>query len=296
MIQGENIETVTVPSSASSSLAKPAENIDSLQQLTYYKMLDSIFESNISKYDTHIIQEPIKTNNLVNEHIINKGKSYLEPNQRALHNDNFTSIIVLLIFVLLGVTAALEGKKIYQLYKAIIGLSYASVLKRDEKTISRRSSIFLLLIFLFSSSLVLFNGIVHSNYATIFSNNIVLFMVIAIAIIVAYFIKISSALILGFIFEKAAMVSDYVFNILLFNIGLGIVLFPLSVLYIYTSIPKELILIISFIIISFFIGYRIIRSIYISFQQGAFVSYIFLYFCALEILPLIVLIKLLIIQ
>jgi hypothetical protein len=296
MIAREIQDSIPMPVKFISNYTHPIVNIDSLQQASYNKMLDSIFESNNSKYDTQIIQEPVNKKNLVNEIILEKGKAYLEPTEREFHSDNYTTIIVLLIFALLGVIAALEGKKINQLYKAIIGLSYASVLKREEKTISRRSSFLLLLVFLFTTSLVLFNGIIYNNYSTMFSNNLILFIAIIASIITAYFIKIFSVIILGFIFEKTVMVSDYVFNILLFNVGLGIVLFPFLILYFYTPLPKDILLIISFSIISFFIVYRILRSIYISFQQGAFISYIFLYFCALEILPLIVLIKILIKQ
>lgn len=276
--------------------SKLVENPDSLRQVSYFNRLDSVFKSNISKYDTFIIQEPVNKNSLITERIKQSVSGYKEPQYREAFAEDLVSGILLFIFLLLGITSAIEGKRIKQLYKAMLAASFANVLKREEKIISNSSSVMLLLVFLLGVSLCVYNGIYYYRYTTDISDKTMLFITLFFGFISVYFAKIITVTFLAFVFEQKELASNYIFNLLLFNIGLGVLLFPILVLYTYTSLPKEIVLTISFTMIAFFISYRTIRNIYMSIQQGAVMSYIFLYFCALEFLPLMVLIKLLVIQ
>lgn len=288
----DSIQSPVITTFISSS--KPIENADSLRQISYFNRLDSVFKSNISTYDTLIIQEPVNKNMLITERIRQSGKGYKEPQYREPFAEDLVSGILLLVFLLLGITSAIEGKRIKQLYRAMLAVSFANVLKREEKFISHRSSVMLLLAFLLGVSLCVYNGIYYYRYTTDISDKTILFITLFLGFICVYFTKVITVTFLAFVFEQKELASNYIFNLLLFNIGSGVLLFPILVLYTYTLLPKEIVLMVSFTMIAFFISYRTIRNIYMSIQQGAVMSYIFLYFCALEFLPLMVLIKLLI--
>lgn len=115
-----------------------------------------------------------------------------------------------------------------------------------------------------------------------------------------YFICILSFLIikylflvwLAYVFQKKYQFEEIIFQSFLYERVVGIVIFPLLLLLFYSSIPHTLLLNAIYIILIFFMIYKIVRMGYLSFFSTSFSkAHIIIYLCTLEILPLIILSK-----
>jgi hypothetical protein len=96
----------------------------------------------------------------------------------------------------------------------------------------------------------------------------------------------------GFLFNKITVFREYLYNSLIFSKLLGVGLLPLLLFAVYTSgILQEVFfwLTSGTVIIVFLM--RLIRSAVFSFRKDVSIFYMFLYLCALEIVPLMLLYK-----
>ena len=94
---------------------------------------------------------------------------------------------------------------------------------------------------------------------------------------------------------KHELGSEYIFNVFLHSQVIGIILFPMVVCLQFSRYPIEWFLYPSMVIYILFFTLRTFRGFVIaSSEQNSGFLYIILYFCALEILPLLVLVKFLV--
>lgn len=111
-------------------------------------------------------------------------------------------------------------------------------------------------------------------------------------IITFLFLKYLLLLWLAYVFQKKYQFEEIIFQSFLYERVVGIVIFPLLLLLFYSSIPHTLLLNAIYIILVFFMIYKIVRMGYLSFFSTSFSkAHIIIYLCTLEILPLIILSK-----
>jgi hypothetical protein len=105
-----------------------------------------------------------------------------------------------------------------------------------------------------------------------------------------WILKIGLIRFLSFIFRTHQPSNEYILNILIFNILTGIFLLPLLVFAVY--LKCVIFLWICMIIFTLFFIFRLIRGFLIGISITKFSSvFLFVYLCSLEMLPLVVLIK-----
>ena len=117
---------------------------------------------------------------------------------------------------------------------------------------------------------------------------------LTIAILVLFFLKKMLYLLVADIFARRDYAKECIFNVYLINRALGICLFPIVVALAFvkpTVISSGTLLVIGYVIIGFFYLYRIFREFQVSVKNHISLLYIFLYFCTLEILPIMLLVK-----
>jgi hypothetical protein len=121
---------------------------------------------------------------------------------------------------------------------------------------------------------------------------------IALTIFGVYVVKIISTRMLGFVFEVKEAAREYAYNIVLFNKTVGLLLFPVTLLLAYArQIPSSWLIGLGLGLWGLVLLYRLLRLSFIGFSvRGVSIFYIILYLCTLEILPVLVIIKLLIKQ
>ncbi len=207
-------------------------------------------------------------------------------------NDWWISGIILLcvsVFVLIKVLA---NKRFKQIFFAIFGPHYFHLLNREGNLFKERISVPLFVIYSLLISLLFYQTIlIFFNYQDELLNPFVLFSLIYASIIVLWSLKITFIKFIAKLFKEYQISIEYRTNVLVFNIITGVFLLPLLILIVY--LKADIFFYSTFFIIGLLILFRFFRSMQIAISlKKISVFYIFLYFCSLEILPAIVIIKL----
>jgi len=173
--------------------------------------------------------------------------------------------------------------------------SRMSVRLLKEKNESTSPVIQSLLFFYFiTTGLFVFMAMNYYGLYLSYTHGFISFLTFSLLITTIYFIKIASIKILGFIFLQKKVIDEYIHNLKLFNITIGIVLLPIIICipFLNAYLVSESHLIQSgFIIFIIIFIFKLIRGFFVSYRQNVSVFYILLYLCTLEILPLALLLR-----
>lgn len=209
-------------------------------------------------------------------------------------------VILLLIVGLMMAVRIFYRKSFLELISAFFSFRYSVQLIRDENILLQRATIVLTIIFTLTLALFLYQADVVSQWKLPFTPsgfNAYIFFALIISAIYAF--KFMVLKIAGFIFDIAQEMETYVFTVFLINNMFGLLLLPVVVInFLYPSMPG--IEAVSFSILGLaciFLLYRLVRGVLISRESPYHSSlYLFFYLCALEIAPLLVLVKVLVRQ
>ena len=118
------------------------------------------------------------------------------------------------------------------------------------------------------------------------------FLSLALFLSVIYVAKTLIILFLGFIFDQGERAWEYVTEMYVFAHFLGMVLLPAALLVTYANeVNSKTIVEAVFIVIALLFVYRTIKMFILMTNKGLSMMYLFLYICALEILPFAVIAK-----
>jgi hypothetical protein len=202
-------------------------------------------------------------------------------------------VLLFVSFTMLVFLRVFDFRRLVALLQGFVRASSVGTLYREESALSSRVSFFLLLNFIIMSSLFAWQtfGVVFTNYPAPTD-----FLWIALAIVGAYMIKIISTRLLGFVFEVREAAQEYVYNIVLFNKTVGLFLFPITLCLAYAhQIPQNWLVGAGIVSWSIVLLYRLLRLSWIGLSvRGVSLFYIILYLCTLEILPFVVIVKVLV--
>jgi len=209
--------------------------------------------------------------------------------------NNWMFWILLSSLVLFGWCRLLYRKQLDLIFKSSINYNFALKSIRNNNEFSDRFSAILTIIFGLNFGLFAFQTasiLGNINMPGLKSTGITL--IIGFALVILYGIKGLLLKILGFIFQERDYSQEYVHNMHLYNRVLGLFMFPIiiSLAFVKRSLisHETLIYIGSTVILGMFF-LRILRGIQISIRSNISILYMFLYFCILEILPIVVLVK-----
>jgi len=94
----------------------------------------------------------------------------------------------------------------------------------------------------------------------------------------------------GFLFNRVNIMREYLYNIFIFNKLSGLLVLPLTFLLVYTrGILQGMFHIFIIFVLSAIVIMRLIRGVVFSYRKEVLFFYMFLYLCALEIAPLVLL-------
>lgn len=221
----------------------------------------------------------------------------VNPGPVSLTKRNADWFTLVLVFVVIGFTwiKAFYFKIFRQLVSAFFSNSIANQIVRDENILVQRASIIMSFIFYLTSSLFIYQVSVFFKWDYPFlSEGILRFLVICLIVAFTYSFKMVLLKGLGEVFNIDKPVATYIFNIFLINNMLGLLLLPvvITTAYVVTdSTWYALYTGVAIVIISFI--YRMVRAFIIWIPlKGVSFFYLMLYFCTLEIAPLIIIVKL----
>ena len=94
----------------------------------------------------------------------------------------------------------------------------------------------------------------------------------------------------GILFNRVKIIREYLYNMFVFNKLSGLLAVPLAFLLVYTrETLQDVMFWIGIFALSGIVVLRLIRAIVFSYKKEVLIFYMFLYLCALEIIPLVLL-------
>ena len=204
---------------------------------------------------------------------------------KTILNQDIIFVLLTISFLLVGILKGFYWKHSKLLFMGIFAQRYANQYLREENAFTERVSFITFLLMSINISLIILKLIPKTSVLETFS--------LITGVMLFFILKIGLILLLGSIFRLKDIAKLGVFFSFLFDRTLGFFLFPLLILlYFFTfNITSFVMLIVAilfiiFLLLKFFWLWKIATNAF-----GLSHFYIFLYLCALEISPLLLLAK-----
>lgn len=181
-----------------------------------------------------------------------------------------------------------------QLFGAYFNITTTNQIVRDESVLLQRASLFLSVISYMVMGLFVYqlSEILRWNIPYL-QGGLLRFIFFSVAIAASYSVKMIILRFFSNVFDLDKPVALYIFNVFLMVMMIGLLLLPVNILLAYASSQiREWVMWISVGIISLLFLYRLVRAVGIWIGIPGFsVFYLFLYLCAFEIAPLLIIWK-----
>lgn len=254
-------------------------------------------EYNNSFYNTHWEKIKINENRKIDFFTV---KTIL-PEKVAINNSDkhyfegkFDWIIGIIVFLVLlvAILRLFYGKILNQTFKSTVNIQSARKLISEKSNLIQKASFILILIYLTGTSLFIFECFNFYKLTIFDFSGLILFSVCFICVLFFYILKALLYWITGVFIKSESEIIETLSNYNIFYRTLGIILLPIiiAIPYVPEYTPEILIYCgVALFFVSFIL--RIVRGFVISFKVKLSLFYSFLYFCVLEILPLLYLFK-----
>ena len=205
------------------------------------------------------------------------------------------AFVFIIGFVLLVLIRTTSAKRFFMIIKAIFTLGASKQLMREDYKLNKGSAVLFSIVFVLHFSYFLFETNQYFGYIHYSFNSYLFYLLVICAVIISYTVKIVVSKVLSRVLMARNETDEYIFNIFLSTNAAGLFLFPIIVCSEYSQLPVHYFLYAGIFILLVLYLIRIFKGLVIAYVGGRFsIFHLFLYFCALELLPLIVIIKLLV--
>jgi hypothetical protein len=206
--------------------------------------------------------------------------------------DWLTSILLIMVLLVTWMTVR-HRKRMEQVFRAAFSYRFVNQLMRDGDLSRELINTVLSIVFIFLTAILLFLTALHSGYIPTYeSKYFLLFVKVLSATGLYFFGRIYLHRVVGVVFKTQVPALEYNVNSFIINHIATIIVLPLIISVVFTS--NTVLLYTSVFIYSSLLLYSIIRGSFIGTSIKKFsVFYLFLYLCTLEILPLLVIVKIL---
>ena len=221
----------------------------------------------------------------------------VNPNARPL-NDTISdwltiSLIVMMVFF---TWFRLFYYKIFrQLLTSYFNMTASNQIVRDESYLLQRASLVISIISYLLGGLFLYQiSVLYDWQIYWLQKGLVRFVLFSLIIAISYSVKMILLRVLSVIFNQEKAAGTYIFNLFLMIMMAGLILFPANIFLAYSNASvKHFAAIATIVLISLMFLFRLSRAIRIWFSIPQFsFFYLFLYLCAFEVAPLLVVWKL----
>ncbi|HWY11292.1 MAG TPA: DUF4271 domain-containing protein [Bacteroidia bacterium] len=207
------------------------------------------------------------------------------------------SFVLFLSLCLLVLLKATSPQKTFRVLNAAYSLQVARQIEREDYGPLKRVSIVLSIVFVLMTAFLFYK--LNLLYGSVLSKNGSLFQYLffVLVIVLAYSVKLIMANVVGFVTQTTNIFSEYVNNTLIINQSIGVILLPVMVIVEVSPVNPEWFVFpaILFLVLGYVL--RLYRGfLFAGIEGGVGLLQLFVYLCALEILPLLVLIKFLVVN
>jgi hypothetical protein len=218
-----------------------------------------------------------------------------EPQQLTDSNPDWLFLVLIIVLGVLTYLRVFYRKNFFQIIAACFNNNLTNQIVRDENLLMQRASVMLNVTFSIIAASFIYLVSVHYNWPMDgMGTGFIRFVFLALIVSAAFTLKFLVLRCCAYLFKLGREMSTYIFNIFIINNLLGIALVPFVALILFGNSINSTVLIVSAIsVIGIAWLYRVGRGVLIAARYPDFSPvYLFLYLCALEIAPLLVLVKL----
>ncbi len=285
-------ESTKKKKSSELKVLKP-EKTDKPEADSIFRFNDIISNTPATRTDTGEVQRP---EGLFAGHQLKQINKHPQPTNRE--NSDWIFFTLLLAYAAFIWVKVFYNKIFEQISQAFFNNRITNQIVRDENILVQKASVLLTIIFNLVASLFIYQvSVIYAWNPDYVGTGFNRFLIFAFAISFVYTIKLAILKIIGHIFQIDKAIAIYIFNVFLINNLLGIVLLPVLTFISFSHIYNEYGVYLAVVLSGSAFLYRISRGALIGIGYSRFsILYLFLYLCALEIAPLIVLVKLLVLR
>ncbi len=184
------------------------------------------------------------------------------------------------------------SKYMVQVFQSVFNFSIASRLYREQGYNNNFGLFRLNVIFYLFLPFPIYLIAKDNGVALMGFSGIELYLIVLVVVNAYFMFKILLYKVLGSIFSQRETTGELVFNMMLFNNVLGLLLLPVSTIHSMVPAFGVYSLFIVPVLIAIFYLMSLVRSIYFASRAGISIFYLILYLCTLEILPILLVVKL----
>jgi hypothetical protein len=224
--------------------------------------------------------------------ITKPGTKDIKPVERLAQEHDWLTGLFIICLILITWIKYYNFRRIRQLFKAVVGRHNVNQLVRDGNLIEERITPGLVVVYICGISVIVYQfGLNNFSELLKTSESWLIFLVITFSIGFLWFFKLMAIRLTGLIFRTKQDTAELVLTNMIFNGATGIVIFPFVVAGFYSG--NLLWIKAAGAILLLGIALRFFRSLQIGLSAQTFsVIYLFLYLCTLEILPLLIIYRL----
>ena len=206
-------------------------------------------------------------------------------------SEDWMILVFLFALVTLAYTRRFHPARINRLWNSTWNVRILRQAIREEPNTPRANLLFNISFFLLTA-LVLYLAVKYLQAGPAGVHGFLLYLLILGAVLLAYALKTSGIRVVQLMSDGDFGLSEYEYNLFLINRVIGLLLFPIALFLAYSPLQiSEPFVITALIVFGVMIIYRMLRGLFNAASAGVPVFYIFFYICTLEILPLVVCMK-----
>lgn len=196
------------------------------------------------------------------------------------------------LIVLIRVTSP---KKFFILIRSFFSFNAAKQLIREDYRLNKGSSLILIFLFLANFPFLLFKINEYYKLIPYTFSGFYFYLLILLFVALTYFFKFVFLKLMGSLTRNQTLADEYAYYSFLSIKGTGLFVYPVLVFLEYSQLSNFTFILVGLAICATFYVLRLVRGMLILINSdGVSVFHLFLYLCGLEIIPLIVIIKILI--
>jgi len=194
------------------------------------------------------------------------------------------------LFMLLGFYAWIRiyyGSILMQTFQASVSFQVAGRLFKDNSVLQKQLDSVLYVFYLASTSLILYVAEIRLGLEPYGVTGISLYFFNLAFLLFLFLTRVVLVNVAGFFFDRVLIYREYLYNNFIFNKLIGLIVLPLLLFVVYTNgFLQEIFQWLTIAAVAAVLILRMIRGVVFSFKKDVSIFYMFLYLCALEIVPL----------
>jgi len=238
------------------------------------------------------IIRPVFTESVLAESNALGMHSFGLPVTEAIVNPDWFFYLLMGILVFLAWVRSLYGNVWLNTAEAVGNYAVTLRMYKDNSAVQKRLDNLLYLFYFISFAFYL---LIIERHFTLFPYNLktpILLLFNVAVLLMLFFARLALNSVIGNTFRQTDLFREYTYNVFVFNKLLGISIVPFLFLINYSTGSIRIILIWTSLVLVGAVGIlRVMRGIVFSIKKDVSLFYLFLYLCALEILPILVLFK-----